>query len=113
MSRFFMPRLTRADLLGLLLFSIQVAVIVFITSFLLGSFLAGAVNCRDCRHLLDNAVLGLVWTVTSVLTLGHVPKDAGGGATISVWPWVWSFWVPATVLQMAATAWACKRFSRD
>ena len=106
-----MRRPITADLLGLVLFSVFVALIVFLVSFFLGSFLAGALNCHSCHTMGDRALLGLIWLPISVLTLGHVPMNAGGGATISVWPYVHALWGTVTLIQLAVTAWVW-RWSR-
>ena len=106
-----MRRPITADLLGLVLFSVYVALIIFLVSFFLGSFLAGALSCRDCQTIFDRALLGLILIPLSLLTLGHVPMNAGGGATVSVWPYVQALWGTATLIQLAATAWVW-RWSR-
>lgn len=107
-----MRRPITADLLGLILFSVQAAFIIFLVSFFLGSFLAGASNCHSCQTMGDRALLGLIWLPLSVLTLGHVPMNAGGGATISVWPYVQPLWGTATLFQLAVTAWVWRRSRR-
>lgn len=92
------------DVLGLVIFSAYVGVIVFGVSFIAGSFLAGAMYCGDCKTLLDRCFLGVIWVPFSLLTWGHVPMNAGGGATLSVWPYVQALWGTASAIQVAATA---------
>lgn len=99
-----MKRSNFPDLLGLAIFSAYVAAIIFGVSFVAGSFLAGAMECRDCETLLDRCFLGALWVPFSLLTWGHVPRDAGGVGIISVWPYVHALWGTASLVQVVATA---------
>ena len=95
------------NILSILANLLILAVVTGVPAYFAGGFVAGAVWCEGCDGLLGNTVgrlfIGVVTCVLSAVSFGFPPKDAGGGARLNTWPFIFGCWA---LFFVAALVWA-------
>jgi hypothetical protein len=80
-------------------------IVSFAVAIPLGGFAFGFVHCKDCgagiSGILGRVLIGIVFTVLTVLFAGYPPQNEGGvGEPYNVWPYIVTCWTILLVVGM-------------